>query len=238
MAEAAYQWPKNSWAILTKIIRAWYTVETGGSEVTQKKIADVAGVQQSQVSTNKAFLQMIGIVNPEGLSLSEGGKRLGIGLYNDNESMRQQGLELIIKGNPLLRDMLDIIKGRGALKTKDFSDEIALRTGEKAAGFATGVTILQEILVASGTVELAGDSLRPLKGRLREKSPEIEPEKKVFPENPANSGLKKIPIAVSTSSVWWVEVAESPAEGEVEKFLEMQRLMFGINEMQKSFGTK
>lgn len=228
MAELQYQWPKNSWAILTKIIRAWYTVESGGGEVTQKKIADVAGVQQSQVSTNKAFLQMLGVTNPEGLALTDAGKRLGIGLYNDNESMRRQGLESIIKTNALLRDMLDIIKGRGGLKTKDFSDEIALRTGGKTDGFATGVTILQEVLVSSGAIEVIGDSLRPLKVRSEDREREREREEKPsFEKVPPITGLKRIPIPVSTSSVWWVEVSENADAGEIDKFLEMQKLMFG-----------
>jgi len=227
-----YQWPKNSWALLTKIIRAWFTVETGNSEVTQKKIADVAGVQPSQVSTNKGFLQMIGLVNSEGTSLTEAGKRLGIGLYNDNEGFRRQGLELVIRQNALLRDMLDIIKGRGGLKVKDFSDEIALKTGGKTEGFSTGVTILQEILSGAGLVELQGDVLRPIKGRTEEREQERERdsvrEEKSLPETPKNPGLRKIPIAVSMSSTWWIEVGENPAEGEVEKFLDMQKLMFGL----------
>jgi hypothetical protein len=224
-----FQWPHNSWAILTKIIRAWYTAESGGNEVTQKKIADVAGVQQSQVSSNKAFLQMVGIVSPEGLSLTEAGKRLGIGIYSDNESMRRQGLELIIARYPLLRDMLDIIKGRGSLKLKDFSDEIALRANGKAERFATGVAILQEVLTGSGLAELTGDTLRPVKGRAQEEPPPQNNDKgkTQFPEKPSETGLKRIPIAVSTNAVWWIEVGDSPKPEEVQKFLEMQKLMFG-----------
>ena len=234
MAEAqktTIQWPRNSWVILTKIIRAWYTAEQGSGEVTQKKIAEIAGVQQSQVSTNKAFLQAIGVVNPEGISLTEAGKRVGIGLYNENEGMRQQGLLLIIRGNALLRDMLDIINGRGSLKVKDFSDEIALRTNGKTDGFATGVTIFQEILVSSGLIEVVGDMLRPLKGRIEEhhREPENKGEKP-NPEKLSDSGLKRIPIPVSTSSVWWIEVGETPKDGEVDKFLEMQKLMFGTKQ--------
>jgi|ERR1700676_271176 hypothetical protein len=227
MAELQYPWPRNSWAILTKIIRAWYTAEQGGGEVTQKKIAEIAGVQQSQVSTNKAFLQAIGIVNPEGISLTEAGKRIGIGLHNENEGMRQQGLQLIIKGNQLLRDMLDIIKGRGGLKTRDFSDEIALRIGGKTEGFVTGITILQEILVGSGLIEVVADTLRPLKGRTEERH--LEPEskgEKLSPERPSESGLKRIPVPISTNSVWYIEVGEKPTPEEVQKFLEMQKLMF------------
>src|SRR5437867_69889 len=208
-----YQWPKNSWTILDKIVRAWYTAEHGASEVTQKKIAEIAGVQQSQVSSNKPFLQSIGIVEAEGLSLTDAGKRLGLGLSNANIGMVQQGFQQVIKEDPVLRDLVDIIRGRGSLKLKDFSDEICLRTnGKNEAGFATGTSIFTAILTNSGLVELTGDTLRPLKQRIEEEAQRREPEpsRKSKLEEPTAIGLKRIPIAVSTSSVWWIEVAETP----------------------------
>jgi hypothetical protein len=226
MAEVPYPWPRNSWAILTKIVRAWYSVETGSGEVTQKKIAEVAGVQQSQVSTNKAFLQAIGIVGKEGVALTEAGKRLGIGLYNENESMKRQGLELIIRGEPLLRDTLDIVRGRGSLKVNDFLDEIALRLGGKTEGFVTGTAILLEILALSGLVEIKENTLRPIRGNAPEQTQQPEKEKNSIPNKPASPGLNRIPIAVSTNSVWYVEVSEKPSPEEVQKFMEMQKLMF------------
>lgn len=228
VSKAPYPWPRNSWAIITKIIRAWYTFTSEGGEVTGKKIADTAGVHPSQVSTNRPFLEMIGVVNPEGTSLTEAGKRIGIGLYNDNESMRRHGFELVVKGNPLLGDMLNIIKARGGLKEKDFSDEIALRTNGKTDGFGTGVSILREILIGSGLVEAVGDGLKPVKNRIDEQKTDLESPEKAFVDKPAIAALKRIPIPVSTSSVWWIEVEENPADGEVERFLDMQKLMFGI----------
>lgn len=226
MAELQYPWPRNSWAILTKIIRAWYSVETGGGELTQKRIAEVAGVQQSQVSTNKAFLQAIGIINSEGVSLTEAGKRFGIGLYSENESMRRQGLEQVVRGNVLLKDILDIIRGRGSLKVSDFSDEIALRVGGKTEGFVTGTAILLEILVGSGAIEIAENTIRLSKGSAPEQKADIEKEKNPITAKAVTPGLNRIPIAVSTNSVWYVEVGEKPTPEEVQKFLEMQKLMF------------
>jgi hypothetical protein len=227
MAELQYPWPKNSWTILSKIIRAWYSVEIGGGEVTQKRIAGVAGVQQSQVSTNKAFLQVLGIISPEGTSLTDAGKRVGIGFYNENESMTRQGLDQVIKGNQLLKGMLDIIRGTGSLKVNDFYDEIALRIGGKTEGFVTGTAILVEILERSGAVEIKDNILRPSKEITTEQPQQIEKENNSLPKQSSNSGLKRIPIAVSTNSIWWIEVGEKPSPEEVQKFLDMQKLMFG-----------
>jgi hypothetical protein len=226
MSDIPYPWPRNSWTILSKIIRAWFSVETGGSEVTQKRIAEVAKVQQSQVSTNKAFLQAIGIVSKDGTSLTEAGKRLGIGLYNENESMKRQGFELIIKATPILKDMLEIVRGRGGLKTDDFYDEVALHIGGKSEGFVTGTAILLQILTLSGTVEIADNTIRPSKSNVPEQT--FAREKATPPpvDQPNNGGLNRIPIAVSTNSVWYVEVSKEPKPDEIQKFLEMQKLMF------------
>jgi hypothetical protein len=227
MVEAlSYPWPKNSWTILSKIIRAWYSVDTSG-EVTQKKVAEVAGVQQSQVSTNKAFLQAIGILSPDGTSLTEAGRRLGNGLYNENESMTRQGLEQVIKSTPLLRDMLDIIRGRGALKVDDFYSEVDLRVGARTDGFVTGTAILVQLLELSGTVEVRDNTLRPMKLISAEYTQDSERQKNGIPQKSPSPGLNRIPIAVSTNSIWWIEVGESPKPEEIQKFLEMQKLMFG-----------
>jgi hypothetical protein len=178
------------------------------------------------VSTNNAFLQAIGIITPEGASLTEAGKRFGIGLYSENESMKRQGLEQVVRSNVLLKDTLDIIGGRGSLRVNDFSDEIALRIGGKTEGFATGTAILLEILVGSGTVEIADNMLRLSKWRVPEQRQEIEKEKNSMTAKPVTPGLNRIPIAVSTNSVWYVEVGEKPTPEEVQKFLDMQKLMF------------
>jgi hypothetical protein len=228
MAELQFPWPRNSWTILTKIIRAWYSVETSGGEVTQKRVAEAAGVQQSQVSTNKAFLQAIGIIGSEGTSLTDAGKRLGIGLYSENESMQRQGLDLIIKGTPILKGMLDIVRGRGSLKANDFFDEVALRIGGKTDGFVTGTATLMQILQLSGTIEIKDNTLRPSKDASVEPTPQTERQDNSIQPQQSTSRQKRIPIAVSTSSTWWIEVAEKPEGDEVEKFLAMQKLMFGI----------
>src|SRR4029077_16628531 len=107
MAEATKAqiiWPKNSWGALKRMIRAWYAAEESGGEVTQRKIADMAGVQPSQINVKKTFLQNVGIVEPGGIALTEAGKRIGVGLSNDNERARQQGLQQIVKNCDILKD--------------------------------------------------------------------------------------------------------------------------------------
>ena len=228
--KAQFNWPKNSWTVLQRIIRAWYAAEEGGAEVTQKKIADMAGVQPSQVSINKAFLQDIGIIQKEGIALTEAGKRLGVGLSNENQRAVQQGLQQLIRDSWILKDLLDLIRGRGSLNESDFEIEVSLRTrqGKGNLGFTIGVSVLQDILTNSGLIGIEGNVMRPNKGQ-------IEEEKKILPKDASQaiailgpeSGLRRIPIPVSASSVWYIQVGDNPEEGEIDKFIEMQKLIFG-----------
>src|SRR5229473_263081 len=126
--KAPLTWPTASWKMLKKIVRAWYTAEESGGEITQRGIAKIANVQASRVSMNKPFLQTIGIVQPEGIALTEGGKNLGLGVSNENEKVTQQALQRIIRENALLRQLLDIIKGRGTTDRTDFEAEVLILT--------------------------------------------------------------------------------------------------------------
>jgi hypothetical protein len=224
-----FSWPNNSWTILKKIIRAWYAAEQGGNEVSQKRIAQMADAHPSQVSTNKAFLQSIGIVEPEGIKLTEAGKRYGLGLTNDNVRVAQQGLQEIIKNCTLLRDLVDTVRARGTVEEADLEAELSLLTkqGKTNAGFATGASVLQGILLDSGEVDKVGTVLKISKTYEDEDRKSPPPRREIAANEilPA-SGLRRIPVPVSAGSIWYVEVAENPNEFELEKFIEMQKLIF------------
>ena len=221
-------WPGNSWAILKKIVRAWYAAEQGGGEVSQKRIAQMADAHPSQVSTNKAFLQWVGIVEPEGLGLTEAGKRFGLGLADDNENYRRQGLQEVIRDCSLLRNLLDIVRGRGSIKESNLEAEVSLLTkqGKTIPGFTAGVSVIQDMLIDSGQIERVGNSLRPSKGYSEEgqrnpPKPNIAAAGKI-PE----TGLRRIPIPVSATAIWYVEVGEGSNDAEIDTFIEMQKLIF------------
>lgn len=223
-------WPRNSWQILTKIIRAWYAAEESGNEVTQRKVAQLANVQPSQVSVNKAFLQVLGIVD-EGIALTDAGKRVGLGIYQDNVTIKQQGLRQVVKDSALLQHVYDIIRGRATVTETDFEAEVSLytRQGKNNEGFKLGVEVIEEILLESGLVELAGNILRPIKGQVQEerKTPLVPlRESGADKLEASNPGLRKIPIPVNATKIWYVEVSEDPDEYEIEKFLDMQKLIF------------
>src|SRR6266852_3436803 len=162
-------WPTGSWAVLKKIIRAWYTAEDGGGEWTQRTVAELANVQASRVSMNKAFLQAIGIVQSEGIALTDAGKSLGLGLSNENARVIQQALQQIVRENFTLRHLLRIVHARGTIDREGFEAEIVILTkqGRETPGFVAGLGVLEDILTESGLIEMSDNSFRPAKGAVK-----------------------------------------------------------------------
>jgi hypothetical protein len=232
--KAPFAWPVGSWRVLKKIIRAWYTAESEGGEWTQRTVAKIANLQPSRVSVNKAFLQAIGIVQPGGVALTEAGKNLGLGLSNDNAKVTEQTLQRIITENSILKQLLSIVRGRGTIDTEGFEAEVVLLTkqGRNTSGFSTGVGVLEDILLESRLVGISDNTFRPLQAQATNelllpkheelRQPAQQPEGKI-------PGLRKIPIPVSASTIWYIEVGENPEANEIDKFIEMQKLIFGVN---------
>ncbi len=227
--KAQFAWPTNSWVVLKKIIKAWYAAEDGGGEITQKKIADMAGAQPSQISMNKGFLQAVGILEAAGNSLTDPARRYGLGLYHGNETVARQGLQEIIQESVLLTDVLDIVRGRGPLTDKDFEAAISIRTkqGKANAGFTAGIGVFQDMLLESGQIEKSGNTLRAIKGHsMPVHSNPIATESVPTPKSD-DLGLRKIPIPVNATTTWYVLISEKPEEADLDKFIEVQQLVFG-----------
>lgn len=226
-------WPTGSWKILKKIIRAWYTAEEQGGEWNQRTVAKLANVQPSRVSVNKAFLQSIGIVQTEGIALTDAGKSLGLGLSNDNARVTQTALQKIVRDNSILKQLLAIVRGRGTVDKEGFEAEVLLLTkqGRDTSGFSTGVGVLEDILLESGLIGMSDNALRPTKADFKDEAPvrkqdEQAPNGRQFETK--KPGLRQIPIPVSAATIWYIEVSENPEAGEIDRFIEMQRLIFGV----------
>jgi hypothetical protein len=227
-------WPSGAWKMLKKLVRAWYTAEERGNEVTQRTIAQIAGVQPSRLSMNKPFLQSIGILETEGIHLTKEGRQLGLGLTHDNERVAKEALQGIVKANPILRQLLDVIRGRGPTDREEFEAQVVMitRQGRNSDYFGTGVGVLEDMLLESGLVAMVDNTLRPTREVTRadenHKTPAAYEERVVGKADAISmSGLRRIPIPVSASDIWYVEVSESPDEFMLEKFIDMQKLIFG-----------
>lgn len=226
-------WPSGAWKMLKKLVRAWYTAEESGDEITQKAIAQIAGIQPSRLSMNKPFLQSIGIIETEGIRLTKEGKQFGLGLTHDNERVAREALQAIVKVNPILKQLLDVIRGRGPTDKEEFEAQVVMITkqGRNSDYFGTGVGVLEDMLLESGLVAMADNSLRPT----RDVVPAEENHKAQIISQAnlgektgsiGSSALRRIPIPVSTTTIWYVEVDEEPDESSLEKFIDMQKLIF------------
>lgn len=225
-SKAPLSWPTGSWKVLAKLIRAWYTAENSGGEWTQRTVAGLAKMQPSRVSVNKAFLQFVGIVQPEGIALTDAGKSLGLGLSNDNIRVTQQALQTIIRDNSILRQLVNIVRSRGTIDKEGFEAEVLLLTkqGRDTSGFTTGVGVLETILLESGLVGMSDNTLRPTKSDLGNE-PSL-PKGEEDHKQDKKLGLRQIPIPVNASTVWYIQVGENPEESDLDKFIEMQKLIF------------
>ena len=235
-SKALFSWPTSSWRVLKRIIRAWYTAEDGGGEWTQRTVAKLANVQPSRVSANKAFLQVVGIVQQEGIALTESGRNLGLGLINENTRVTQQALENIVRSSGVLRQLVDIVRGRGTIDRPGFEAEVLLltRQGKETSGFTTGVSVLEDMLLESGLVGMSDNAFRPIRTEVRDETvvmpKQTEQVKTGHGQRSENSGLRQIPIPVSANTVWYIEVSESPEKADIETFIAMQRLIFGVQQ--------
>lgn len=224
-----FSWPRGSWELLKRIVRAWYAAEEGGGEITQRKIAQLANIHPSQLSLNKAFLQGVGIVEAQDIALTEAGRNFGLGLYKENERVQKQGLQKIVRQCSVLKHLLDVIRGRGSVEKAEFEAELTLITkhGNSTPGFTIGVGVLQDILRESGLIEVSADILRPAKDESEgDKAPLPKEGAAAIGNENSHVGLRKIPIPVSASAVWFIEVGENPGEAEVENFIEVQKRIF------------
>ena len=234
ISKVPFAWPSASWRVLKKIIRAWYTADSEGGEWTQRTVAKLANLQPSRVSANKAFLQSVGVVQAEGIALTEAGKNLGLGLSNDNARVTQQALQRIVTDNSILKQLLSIVRGRGTIDKEGFEAEVLLLTkqGRDTSGFSTGVTVLEEVLLESGLVGMSENTLRPLQAQSKDEP--LVPKREEQRQNGRQPGekipgLRQIPIPVSAATIWYIEVSENPGTDEIAKFIEMQKLIFGID---------
>ncbi len=220
-------WPSASWATLKKIIRAWYAVSGGDKDVKQKEVASVAGMQAPRLSMNKPFLQAMWIIDSGGSKLTPEGQQLGLGLTQDNKLLTSEALAALVRSHSLLRQLWDTIRARGIVDKDAFVASVIQITkqGKEADYFGTGVNVLADILLESGLIQETEKGYRATNRDER-----IEKEIASVALQKAHSGVKtelqRIPIPVSAGTIWYVEVAENPDEFELEKFLDMQKLVF------------
>jgi len=225
-------WPTASWFALKRIIRAWYAVSGGTKDVKQKEIASVAGVQATRLSMNKPFLQAIGIIETDGSKLTEEGQRLGLGLTQDNTVLTIEGLVYLVRKNPLLKQLFDTITGRGVVDKETFAALVIQITklGKDSDNFSTGVNVLADLLSESTLIQTTDKGFRAAGREAHQEGQPSSPQKQTQADY---ARFHKIPIAVSAANVWYIEVPKEFEAEEIERFIEMQRLIFGLKKVGK-----
>jgi hypothetical protein len=167
--------------------------------------------------------------------LTEDGKLLGLGITNENDLVTKQALQGIVKANPILRQLSDVIRGRGTTDRDAFEAQIVTITkqGKQADYFGTGVAVLQDILLESGLVAFADEKFKASKDEIKDE-PASPSQQAAEPGRDAviETGLRKLPIAVSASKVWYIQIDENPDIGDIERFIEVQKMVFGLRKLE------
>ena len=88
------------------------------------------------------------------------------------------------------------------------------------------MSVLEDILVDSGLVGMSDNGLRSTTNELKaEPKDSLRGDQRAEPAKVA--GLRTIPIPVNASTIWYIQVPDSFEEVEIDRFIEMQRLIFG-----------
>ena len=99
------------------------------------------------------------------------------------------------------------------------------KQGRDTPGFTTGIGVLENILLDSGLVGMSDNTLRPTKTDVKDEP--LLPKREDENNQDRKPGLREIPIPVSASTVWYIEVGENPEQSDLDTFIEMQKLIFG-----------
>jgi hypothetical protein len=79
----------------------------------------------------------------------------------------------------------------------------------------------------SALIEMSDNIFRPTNAEVTDQPLLPTGDKPWRDENTTQQGLRRIPMPISAAAIWYIEVADNPADGEVEKFIDVQRLIFG-----------
>jgi hypothetical protein len=222
--------PGSSWETVKKIIRAFFAANDEES-ATVEDIAKLAGVLRPVVSMNNNFLRSVGIVRPDQWKLTEAGLRYATGLQMNNDSMASESLAQAARTNPILSQLLNLLKARGEMKTDTFKGDVIIRLGlnpnDRQAQFIKPLfEMLQEaglIIMDDDTVALANVHAFGKKGEH-----EILPSNQnLHQENPPPTFGARLPVLLGPNRLAFIELPKDWDKKDLPKLLKLLEISLG-----------
>ena len=222
--------PEGSWATIKKIIRGYYA-KRDSAEVKVQDVATAANLSRPLISSNNNFLKYLGILEQDSYRLTPLGSEFALALVRNDIETQAYALRRLVEQVPSIKKLFEVVEARGGISADAFKTQVLMvwnldPQDRRVMWLGTLLEILQE----SGLLFVDDDAIRP-GGRAYlppSNGLKVEPPKREPNMHTGSLGLHKIPIAVSPTDIWYVEVSQNPEPEQVGKFLEMQRLIFGI----------
>jgi hypothetical protein len=230
--------PEAPWSTLQKIIRAYYA-KRDAEIVTVEEVAQAAGISRPRVSANNNFLKAFGVLELESYKLTPIGTELAIGIGRSDGDTIRNAIRKLVDGCPPLKKLIEVLESRGELSEAALQTQAYLAFGlGEGAKEAKGIATILEVLIDGGVLaksEAGGLSLsHSVTLRMGPAAAPAAAPPVTSPAAPSNAhqavatGFHRIPIAVSTGAVWYIEIPESHKPEELKKFLDMQTLIFDV----------
>jgi hypothetical protein len=225
--------PGSSWETVKKIIRAFYAAQNEESPRVED-IAKLAGVPRPVVSMNNNFLRSVGIVRQDGWKLTDLGIRYAMGLARDNSSLATENLSAAVRLNPVLNQLLNLLRARGTMKPDSFKAEIMilldLHEDSRQIPF---IRPLLDMLNESGIVQVSDEGVSLRESDLGPKSRVSTVENKMGSPKPLEkerhdpvTGIR-LPLPLGPGRLAYIELPDGWDQKELPKLLKILELALG-----------
>jgi len=229
--------PGSSWDTVKRIIRA-FSAASNQENPKVEEIAQLAGLQRPIVSMNNNFLRAVGFVRSDQWKLTELGVRYALALEMGNDSMAAESLAELVRAQPLLNQVVNVIRARGELRVDTLKAEVMVRLGihqsDRRSQFVKPVLdMLQEsglIRIGDDTVTV-GDSGRAGAGRRYEEQhqPPPNPPNPNNPPPPPPTG-EGLPILLGPNKLAYLQLPKDWDKKDLPKLVKMLQLALGDDE--------
>jgi hypothetical protein len=205
MATAAnprfFQMPAHSWQMVRRIVRAYGAAQNDDSSNVES-VAKLAGIHRPIVSANNNFLRSVGILDLDKSKLTALGVKLATGIGVDNTSLVTEALEEIVLTTPILVQLINTLRARGAMDISAFRGQIILAVGlnEKSANLPMVKTLI-DMMEESALIQV-----RDEKAFLREVADNNSIQPSVIFSPPRNEPVSIVDGGHRANTVDWAEM--------------------------------
>lgn len=145
--------------MVKRIVRA-YGAAPKDEDSSVQSVAELAGLHRPIVSANNNFLRSLGVLELDKLKLTPVGVKLATGIGIESTPIVTETLQEIARTTPILAQLLNVLRARGAMDIAAFRGQIILATGlnENSPTLSMVKTVV-DLLEESKLIEIRDDKV-------------------------------------------------------------------------------